>query len=534
MNFKKISLFLLAITALLTAYAEEPKFTPRQKLSMVENIIENFYVDTVDADHVVEEAIVAMLKTLDPHSQYSDFEETKALTEPLQGNFSGIGIQFNMLNDTLYVIQPVAGGPSEKVGILAGDRIIAADDTAISGMKMKNTAIQKILRGPKGSTVKVTVLRKGVPEFLEFNIVRDDIPIYSIDAAYMANDSVGFIKLARFAESTGQEMLKAIDNLKRKGMKRLVLDLEENGGGYLSAAFDVASLFLNKGDLVVFTKGTKLEPRYFRAERRGVLADMPVVVMVNQYSASASEIVSGAIQDNDRGVLTGRRTYGKGLVQRPFPLPDGTMVRLTVQRYYTPSGRCIQKPYAEGKDDEYRNETYSRLSSGELMSADSIHLPDSLLYRTLRLGRPVYGGGGVIPDNFVPVDTSYYSAYYRDLVAKGLINRVATEYVDQYRKELRKKYRNESQFVDQFKVDKATLDHLVDLGTKEGVEYNEEQFLTSKPIIELIIKGIIGRDIFEQSTYFRVVNPISPNFREAMRIISSPEAYSSYLSVPAK
>lgn len=532
MIYKPYIILLLALASLLPAEAEELNFSPRQKLSMVENIIENFYVDSVNADHIVDEAIVAMLKTLDPHSQYSDREETKALTEPLKGNFSGIGIQFNMLNDTLYVIQPVAGGPSEKVGILAGDRIIAADDTVISGMNLKNSAIQKILRGPKGSTVRVTVLRKGVPEFLEFNIVRDDIPIYSIDAAYMANDSVGFIKLTRFAETTGQEMLDAIAKLKRKGMKRLILDLEENGGGYLSAAFDVASMFLNKGDLVVYTKGSRMEPRYFKTEQKGPLADMPVVVMVNQYSASASEIVSGAIQDNDRGVISGRRTYGKGLVQRPFPLPDGTMVRLTIQRYYTPSGRCIQKPYAEGKDEEYRNETYSRLSSGELMSADSIHIPDSLMFRTLRVGRPVYGGGGIIPDNFVPVDTSYYSAYYRDLVAKGLINRVATEYVDAHRKELRKKYRNESQFVDGFRVSDEMLRKLIDSGTKEGVEYNEEQYLTSKPIIELIIKGIIGRDIFEQSTYFRVVNPISPNYREALRIITTPSEYDSYLLAP--
>lgn len=267
---KRNSLFLslLALMVVLPAFADNMKFTPRQKLGMVENIIENFYVDSVNADHMVEEAIIAMLKTLDPHSQYSDQEETKALTEPLQGNFSGIGIQFNMLNDTLYVIQPVAGGPSEKVGILAGDRIIAADDTAISGMKMKNSAIQKILRGPKGSVVKVTVLRKGVSEFLEFNIVRDDIPIYSIDAAYMVNDSVGFIKLTRFAESSGREMAEAVGKLKRKGMKRLVLDLEENGGGYLSAAFNVASMFLNKGDLVVYTQGSKMEPHYFLGRAR--------------------------------------------------------------------------------------------------------------------------------------------------------------------------------------------------------------------------------------------------------------------------
>ncbi len=526
----KIVLFGIMAMTVCCVMADEFKFEPRQKLMMVEKIIESYYVDSVNADHMVEEAIVAMLKTLDPHSSYSDKEETKALTEPLQGNFSGIGIQFNMLNDTLYVIQTVAGGPSEKVGILAGDRIIAADDNVISGMKKKNTDIMKMLRGPKGSTVRVTVLRKGVSEFLEFNIVRDDIPIYSIDAAYMASDSVGFIKLTRFAETTGREMTEAINKLRKKGMKRLVLDLEENGGGYLSAATDVAGLFLDKNDLIVYTQGDKMPPHYFRANEKGILSDMPVVVMVNQYSASASEIVSGALQDNDRGVITGRRTYGKGLVQRPFPLPDGTMVRLTIQRYYTPSGRCIQKPYSEGKDEEYRNETYERLKNGELTSADSIHYNDSLLYRTLRLKRPVYGGGGVIPDNFVPVDTSYYSAYYRDLVAKGLINRVATEYVDAHRKELRKEFRSENSFVDNFEVGKDILDRLIDLGVKEGVEYDEAQFITSNPVITLIIKGIIGRDIFEQSTYYRVVNPISPNYREALRIASDADEYARYLS----
>lgn len=527
---QRISVLAVALLAIISTWGEDQVFEPRQKLMMVERIIENFYVDSVNSNHVVEEAIVAMLKTLDPHSSYSDAEETKALTEPLQGNFSGIGIQFNMLNDTLYVIQTIAGGPSEKVGIVAGDRIIAADDTVISGVKKKNSEIMKILRGPKGSTVKVTVLRKGEDEFLEFNIVRDDIPIYSIDATYMVNDSVGYIKLTRFAESTAKEMVDAIGKLKRKGMKRLVLDLEENGGGYLSAAIDVAGLFLGKDDLIVYTQGEKMPPHYFRNPGQGLLADMPVVVMVNQYSASASEIVSGALQDNDRGVITGRRTYGKGLVQRPFPLPDGSMVRLTIQRYYTPSGRCIQKPYAEGKDDEYRKETYDRMLRGELMNADSVHFNDSLLYHTLRHNRPVYGGGGVMPDNFVPVDTSYYSVYYRDLVSKGLINRIATEYVDEYRKELRRKYKTEDEFVAKFEVTQSMLDRLIEAGRKEGIEYNEEQFAISKPIIALIIKGIIGRDIFEQSTYYRVVNHISPNYREAIRIIGDPAAYNDFLA----
>ena len=339
-----------------------------------------------------------MLKTLDPHSSYSDPEETKELTTPLEGNFSGIGIQFNMLNDTLFVIQTTSGGPSEKVGILPGDRILSAGDSIISGVKSPNSRILKILRGPKGSRVDLKVLRKGVKEPIDFSITRDDIPIYSIDAAYMADPQTGYIRISRFAEETDAEFRKAVKKLRSQGMKQLIIDLEDNGGGYLNAAHQLASHFLKKGDLVVYTDAPKMGKMVYGVEQPGDLQTEKVVVLANQYSASASEILSGALQDNDRGLIVGRRTFGKGLVQRPFPFPDGSMIRLTVSKYYTPAGRSIQKPYAAGDEESYRKDIIHRYEAGEFSSEDSIHLPDSLRFETLHNHRPVYGGGGIMPE----------------------------------------------------------------------------------------------------------------------------------------
>lgn len=533
---KKIILFIAAVVAFNALNAQKiigpQKVVPEQKLRFVEQIIERFYVDSVDAEHVVEEGIIAMLKTLDPHSLYSNPEETRALTEPLQGNFSGIGIQFNMATDTLYVIQTVAGGPSEKVGILAGDRILTANDTLISGVKMNTADVMKHLRGPKGSVVDLGVLRSGSPEVIKFRVVRDDIPLYSVDAAYMVDGNTGFIRVSKFAETTADEVKKAIADLRKKGMKNLIIDLESNGGGYLNAAHEFASIFLDKGDMVVYTDGEKVAPAYYRTESAGDMRDGRVVVMVNQYSASASEILAGALQDNDRGVIVGRRTFGKGLVQRPFPLPDGSMVRLTTARYYTPSGRSIQKPYKSGDDDAYQLDMLHRYESGEFLSADSVHFADSLRFKTLKSGRTVYGGGGIMPDRFVPVDTSFYSNYYRDLVAKGVINRYSLNYLDAHRKALKSTYRNEDDFVKKFEVTPEMLNSLIELGKKEGVEYDEAQFETSKKYIATILKALIGRDLFELSTYYRIVNPLSPTFNEAVKLISSPDEYESLLSAP--
>mgnify|MGYP000664010822 FL=1 len=543
---KKITILMLA--ALAVAFLSSPvsaqsdlfsflggrgpvKIPAANKVAQAEKIIEQCYVDTVNTDQLAEEAIKAMLATLDPHSTYSDPEETKELTTPLDGNFSGIGIQFNMLNDTLYVIQTTSGGPSEKVGILPGDRLIQADDSIISGVKRPNSSVIKILRGPKGTPVNLKILRKGVAEPIDFLVVRDDIPVYSIDAAYMADPTTGYIRLSRFAESTPQEISEAMAKLHRQGMKNLVLDLQDNGGGLLGSAIDLGARFLNRDDLVVYTKSPSMGEHYYGTDRDGEFRDGRVVVLVNQYSASASEITAGAIQDHDRGVIVGRRTFGKGLVQRPFPFPDGSMIRLTVSKYYTPAGRCIQKPYERGKSDEYRKDILHRYESGEFSSADSIHFSDSDKYATLRTGRTVYGGGGIMPDVFVPVDTTGYSDYYRDLTAKGILNRFAISYVDTNRKQLTKTYPTEESFLEGFAVTPEMIDEMVRLGETDSVKPNPEQLAISRQTIETILKGIIGRDLFETQTYFKVVNPVlNPVYVRGLEIANDPEEYRRLLS----
>ena len=498
---------------------QRPELTPDQKLRMATALIQSYYIEDVDGQKLADEAITAMLKTLDPHSSYSDPEETKELTQPLEGKFSGIGIQFNAATDTVYVIQTIAGGPSEKVGIRPGDRIIQADDSIIAGRKLPNSAILKILRGEKGSKVNLKVKRGGEPELIDFVVIRDDIPIYSVDASYMADDSTGYIRVSRFAEDTAEEVERSINKLKAKGMKNLILDLEDNGGGYLGAAVELASKFLLKGDPVVFTKGLHSQPAYFNLDDDGEFRDMKVVVMVNQYSASASEILSGAIQDNDRGLIVGRRTFGKGLVQRPFPFPDGSMIRLTTARYYTPSGRSIQKHYDKGQGEEYMLDLLNRYKSGELWSADSIKLDESLRYETLRNHRPVYGGGGILPDVFVPVDTTYFSAYYRDLVAKGVVNQFCLNYVDANRAQLLKDYPDEDAFSSRFAATDGLERQLIAAGEKEGVEFDDEQWQRSRPYVLALIRGLIARDLYEDSSVFRFLNPLLPEYQEALKLI---------------
>ncbi len=511
--------------------AQKRSMTPSQKLRYAEQLIENYYVDTVNSDKLVEEAIIAMLETLDPHSTYTDPEETTDLTTPLSGNFSGIGIQFNMVNDTLYVVQTTSGGPSEKVGIIAGDRIISANDSLISGVGLKNSEIIKILRGPKGTIVNVKVKRKGESELIEFRITRADIPVYSVTAAYMADPTTGYIRVSRFAEETAEEVAEAMADLKKKGMKNVIIDLEDNGGGYLGSAYKMASHFLNYGDLVVYTDGPRIDPQYYYVEEGGEYTSGRVVVMVNQYSASASEIFAGALQDNDRGLVVGRRTFGKGLVQRPFPFPDGSMIRLTISRYYTPAGRCIQKPYTQGEGDSYRQDISDRYDSGELMSADSIHFADSLRYTTLRNGRTVYGGGGIMPDLFVPIDTAYYSVYYRDLVAKGVLNQFCLNYVDENRKSLLKQYKTTDKYIADFEVTPQLMQDLIDYATKDGVEYNEEQYNISREGLMVIVKGLIANDLYdEKGIYYRIVNSLSPVYKEALRLVNDPDEYNRLLS----
>lgn len=531
-----IPLIITGACALAAAIDMTAQFTPQNKLRMAEMAISQLYVDTVNENQLVENAIKGMLKGLDPHSSYSTPEETKELNEPLQGNFSGIGITFNMNRDTLYVIQTVAGGPSERVGILAGDRIISVNDTSIAGVKMKNSAIMKRLRGEKGTEVDVRVLRRqrSSTDTLDFTITRADIPIYSVDAAYMADPITGYIRINRFAAETPKEVSDAIRNLKKKGMKQLILDLVDNGGGYMQPAVEILGEFLEPGRLAVYTEGRN-SPRYDHMTQphgiKPLFNDGRLVVMVNQYTASSSEITTGAIQDWDRGVVVGRRTYGKGLVQRPFPFPDGSMMRLTVAHYYTPTGRDIQKPYNKGDQRAYAMDIVDRFNHGELMHADSIKYIDSLKVETLRLNRPIYGGGGISPDRFVPLDTADFTKYYRDVTAKGVINQYAISYVDANRKELKRRFKTDDDFVKGFDVDSSMLHDLYARAAKEGVALNEEQAKQSEPLFKMILKGLIGRDIYDQPTYFKVYNEYDPIFREAYRLINSPE-YDAILRKP--
>ena len=500
-----------------------------RKLQLALYAISNLYVDSTSETKLVEDAIVGMLEKLDPHSTYTNPEETKEMTEPLQGNFDGIGIQFNMLTDTLYVIQVIPGGPSEKVGLMAGDRIIMVDDTLIAGVKMKNTDVMKRLRGPKNTEVRVKVLRGGVPDLIEFKITRGKIPVYSLDAAYMADKTTGYIKLNRFAASSADEFREALEKLKKQGMKNLILDLQGNGGGYLNIAIDLADEFLGKDKLIVYTEGNKQPREEAKSSARGGFEEGRLVVLVDETSASASEILSGAVQDWDRGVVVGRRTFGKGLVQKPIPMPDGSMIRLTVARYYTPTGRSIQKPYVNGNQEQYNHDLIDRYNRGELMSADSIHFPDSMKYNTLETKRIVYGGGGIMPDVFIPVDTSRYTDYHRNVVAAGLVNRIAMNYLDRHRAELNKKYPKFAQYKQNFNVTDDIMQELVTLAKDDKIEFNEEQYNRSKPLIMLQIKALIARDLYDMAEYFQVINDDNESFQEALRLINDEQRYKKEL-----
>ncbi len=526
---KILSAGLLGITLCATAFAQSMSMSPSQKLRYAEGIIENYYVDTVDAVKITDEAIIAMLKTLDPHSTYSTAEETRELTEPLQGKFSGIGISFNMQNDTLYVLQTTANGPCEKVGIVAGDRIISANDTLVSGVKKKNNDVIKLLRGPKGSVVNLKVKRQGYKDLLSFRVVREDIPIYSVDAAFMTDATTGYVRISRFAEDTNEEFLNAVKDLKKQGMKNIVIDLQDNGGGYLGSAYNLACNFLRAGDLVVYTEGMRSEPYYFYAESDGDLLDCKVVVLVNQYSASASEIVAGAIQDNDRGLVVGRRTFGKGLVQRPFPFPDGSMIRLTTSRYHTPSGRCIQKPYTQGDGEEYRSDIAKRYEAGEFVSEDSIHFADSLKYQTRKNRRVVYGGGGIMPDKFVPIDTTANSEYYRKVVGSGNLHKYCLQYVDKNRKDLKKKYPTDDDFVKNFVVTDKMLEELIAMCDNDSIKYDEAQFKKSERMIKLGLRTNIASNLYGSKSFYKVYYPHNEVCKAAQFLINNKEEYDRLL-----
>lgn len=494
--------------------------SPMRKMMLAAMAIRNLYVDSVDEKKLAEDGIRGMIEQLDPHSSYSTAKETKEMNEPLQGSFEGIGVQFNMVKDTLLVIQPVVNGPSERVGILAGDRIVSVNDTAIAGVKMSKEDIMKRLRGAKGSKVRLGVVRRGIAGILKFTVVRDKIPVKTLDAAYMIRPHVGYIRIGSFGVTTYNEFMKAVETLKASGMKDLILDLQENGGGYLMAAVQIANEFLHNSDLIVYTQGRKVPRQDYCADGSGRLLDGKVFVLINEYTASAAEIVTGAIQDQDRGTVVGRRSFGKGLVQRPIDLPDGSMIRLTIAHYFTPSGRCIQKPYKKGDAIDYAMDIEKRFEHGELYSADSIHFADSLKYYTLRKHRVVYGGGGIMPDVFVPLDTTQYTKFLRQMAARSYIINANLKYIDVNRKQLKKQFATFNDFNARFEVPQSLIDDVVQAAEKEKIKPKDQQELQATlPQLRRQLKALIARDLWDMSEYFQVINETNPIVVKAVGLL---------------
>jgi len=478
--------------------------------------IDNRYVDTVNTEELVDYSIEKMLEKLDPHSSYIPKKRVKQANEQLNGSYDGIGIEFNIFKDTVYVVAPLSGGPSEKVGLQSGDKIIKVNGENIAGIKINNLGVRKRLLGKKGSKVKVSVKRSGEGQLLDFTITRDKIPQNSVDVSYMIDEHTGFIKVSRFARRTYIEFRDALQGLTNQGMKRLILDLRDNPGGYMDRAIKMADEFLAGNPKIVYTngKGARYDSEA-RARFTGLFEKGPLIVLINEGSASASEIVSGALQDNDRALIVGRRSFGKGLVQLPIDLRDGSELRLTISRYYTPSGRSIQKPY--GKDPkDYRSDILRRFRSGEMFSADSIKFNDSLKYKTVRKKRTVYGGGGIMPDYFIPVDTSYNSPYYRKLSNKNIFQEYSFKYFKANQKQLEAtKLRN---YIKSFKVSDAMLQELIAMGKKEGVKYKDADFKRSKKMVRTLIKALIARRVWQEKGFFPVWYGIDRTYLKALEL----------------
>ena len=513
-SWKQIALT-TAISLSLLNPAKSQENPQAQKLDALLNVVSYAYVDSVDQKKITEDAIRALLKELDPHSVYIAAEELKETNEPLVGKFEGVGIQFNILDDTIMVTSTIPGGPSEKLGIRAGDRIVNINDSTVASIGIKNNDVLKKLRRDKGTKVKVGIYRRGVPGLMSFNNTREKIPLFSVEASYEAAPGVGYIKISRFADSTVDEFREALRKLKEeKQIQSLVLDLSGNGGGYLNRAIELADEFLSLGKKIVYTEG-RTNPRQesystnTEKKKKGRL-----VVLVDENSASASEIVTGAIQDWDRGLVIGRRTFAKGLVQKPYPLPDGSAVRLTIARYYTPSGRCIQKPYEAG-DENYEMDISKRYEHGELYHADSIRFNDSLKYST-NGGRVVFGGGGIMPDVFVPLDTNQSSSYYDDLRRNGVINDYTLSYVDENMTALKAQYPDMYAFKKNFVLTEDFLNKFYAYAEKKSVKRNEEGIKKSDRLIKTQLKALVARDLWNTTAYYYVINDINPFLTKAL------------------
>ena len=488
--------------------------SPGNKLSNIIQLIESAYVDTVNTDEIVENSIPALLENLDPHSTYIPARDMQEVEEEMQGNFSGIGVQFSIQEDTIMIIDVISGGPSSKLGILAGDRIVQINDSLVAGTGIKNEKVLKLLRGKKGTNVKVGIQRKGFRNRLDFDITRGEIPIYSVDVSYMIDDQTGFIKVSRFAEQTYQEFNKAMEQLDKAGASRIIVDLRGNPGGYLAAVIKMVNDFLEKGETILYTQGKSQPKKVYTANARNAWAGKSLYLLIDEFSASASEIFAGAIQDNDRGIVIGRRSFGKGLVQEQIPFSDGSAIRLTVARYYTPSGRSIQKSYQEG-NEKYFEDLFARMEHGEFSSADSIHFADSLRYQTKK-GRTVYGGGGIMPDFFVPADTTGNSTYFEKIYQKQLVYQYAFQYSDQHRESLKKM--KQAAEIATYLDSQGILDSFVRYAASKGVPADQNGLKLSGHIISTQLKAYIARNILGEEGFYPIIQQIDKTLLKAIEI----------------
>ncbi len=527
----KVLLFVLLFNGYLSSAQSYSDITDQAiKYRDFIRILGSLYIDTVNVKQFTEDAIVHVLNKLDPHSAYISAENAKKTTEEITGNFEGIGVEFNMLRDTLFVISTIVGGPSQKVGVLANDRIISVDGDVIAGVKMETNLIMKKLRGAKGTKVKITVLRRGVNTPIEFIITRDKIPIYSIDASFMPSPKVGYVKINRFSATTYDEFMEAIQKFK-KIPETIILDLRGNSGGILQMSTAIADEFLGQGKIITYTEG-RVIPRndIVATEVYNKLEKSRVIVLIDETSASASEIVAGAIQDWDRGIILGRRSYGKGLVQEQIPLTDGSLLRITIARYHTPTGRVIQSPYQEGKINEYYQDFYKRYAQGEYYHKDSIKFKDTLRYKTLVSGRTVYGGGGIMPDDFIPIDTSTYSPYFGNLIRKGTLFQYIISYMEQNRSTLKKQYPTLQKFAEKFEITPNILDQLVVYATKDSIAPNPTEFSRSLPDIKSRLKAGFAQDLFGNTAYYQIILPVLDKvYQRALEYAENPTKYEALL-----
>jgi carboxyl-terminal processing protease len=497
-----------------------------QKLVALYQIVDYAYVDSVEMGDLVENAIIETLRELDPHSSYIPKREIERAEEPLRGSFEGIGITFQIFKDTILVIAPIPGGPSDKLGIMAGDKIIIINDTIAHGDKVNNQYVMDRLRGKKGTSVDVSIYRKNRSDLIEYTIVRDKIPINSIDAVFMASPDIGYIKLNRFSRTSLKEFETAVADLKQEGMKNLILDLRQNSGGYLGTAIELSDQFLPGGRMIVYTEGLKAPEQKYWSTPGGDFQEGKLVVMIDEGSASASEIVSGAVQDWDRGIVIGRRSFGKGLVQRPFPLPDGSVIRLTTSRYHTPTGRGIQKPYDNGLE-EYYMDIYNRMKHGELVNPDSISFPDSLKYYT-PANRVVYGGGGIMPDIFIPWDSTWISDYYTELRRKGVLNQFTVQYVNDNRENILAEFPGVNDYMKGFILDEAFMKDFIAFAEGMDVEFDEEGYGKSGVFLRQQIKAWMARNLWDASASYEVFSEIDDGFLKALEVLNDESLFSDW------